>query len=545
MKEGFMALCGTQKEATTFVLQSPLIASIRGLSANLTATDRKIVANQIGGLISNYYVHLPLKTTSLGIAPAQEFLLLLDDVPLIQSDYEFFRRLMTITKQLRDRHTCLKLPAPWSNMVAFLPFAVESYWSGARRPLVVSKILSSVDDPRFQPGVEITHWNGIPIARYIEQLGWQLEGANPYARITLALRSITLRPLAYMLPPDEDWVTVTYVADGGFRSVTVPWRAYVPAPGSGANMAASAALGAARVVQGVDQSTLIVNGGWRDLYSGTSAKAVSGDNGAIANPLADNLTYRIVPTRAGTFGYIRLFSFQTNDTVGFLNAFANVLKLMPRQGLIIDLRANPGGTIPAGEGILRLLSRNEVITEKVSFRVTPCTQRIANSVPYFEPWRRSINMVLETGESFSQGYSLSDPADAAGLNGSYQGRVVLIIDALCYSTTDFFAAGFQDNRLGKIIGTDPVTGAGGANVWSYSELSQYGLASGIVDLAPLPRGVDMNVAVRRSMRVGDNEGIPVEGLGVTADHVYALTERDVLGQNEDLIEFAGTVLAAM
>ncbi len=38
---------------------------------------------------------------------------------------------------------------------------------------------------------------------------------------------------------------------------------------------------------------------------------------------------------------------------------------------------------------------------------------------------------------------------------------------LCYSTTDIFAAGFQDNEIGKVLGVDESTGAGGANVWEY------------------------------------------------------------------------------
>ena len=39
----------------------------------------------------------------------------------------------------------------------------------------------------------------------------------------------------------------------------------------------------------------------------------------------------------------------------------------------------------------------------------------------------------------------------------YYGPVALIIDALCYSTTDIFAAGFQDHEIGPVIGT--TTGA--------------------------------------------------------------------------------------
>jgi C-terminal processing protease CtpA/Prc len=50
--------------------------------------------------------------------------------------------------------------------------------------------------------------------------------------------------------------------------------------------------------------------------------------------------------------------------------------------------------------------------------------------------------------------------------------VVLVVDALTYSAADIFAAGFQDNELGPILGTSATTRAGGANVWTAAQLLQ-------------------------------------------------------------------------
>jgi len=73
------------------------------------------------------------------------------------------------------------------------------------------------------------------------------------------------------------------------------------------------------------------------------------------------------------------------------------------------------------------------------------------------------------------------------LGQRYQGPVAIIIDALCYSTTDIFAAGFQDHQIGPLIGTSGNTGAGGANVWDYRALME-----AVPDhVKPLPKkGVD-------------------------------------------------------
>jgi C-terminal processing protease CtpA/Prc len=150
-------------------------------------------------------------------------------------------------------------------------------------------------------------------------------------------------------------------------------------------------------------------------------------------------------------------------------------------------------------------------------------------------------MHLETGEIFSQGFPLTQTT--LGPRGVYNGKVVLIVDALCYSTTDFFAAGMQDNGLATIIGVDPVTGAGGGNVWNHDLLQQFAAQAGGPTVR-FPRNIEIDVAIRRSIRVGPNEGLPVEGLGVFADVPYQMTARDVLSNNEDLINFSTQVLAS-
>jgi hypothetical protein len=118
----------------------------------------------------------------------------------------------------------------------------------------------------------------------------------------------------------------------------------------------------------------------------------------------------------------------------------------------------------------------------------------------------------------------------------------LIIDALCYSTTDIFAAGFQDHKIGVILGVDQTTGAGGANVWDYSSIA------GLLDdperfPAELPEQASFRFAARRVTRVGENSGVLLEDLGVKADEFHRLTRRDVLERNRDLIERAAKILS--
>jgi Peptidase family S41 len=532
-----MSLFTTQSEADKTYLLSPLLASIRDISGETTLEERRLVARQLIILLRDYYVHLPLKRSSLGIDPVQEANILMDEVHLLPSETDFFKRVSGILKRLRDRHTALHLPSPWRDIVVYLPFAIESFFDEHGRHLIVSKIMVDMGEPTFVPGVEITHWNGVPIRRYIEALSWESDGANPFARIAITMRSLTVRPLGYMAQPDEDWVNFTYRTENNqCRGITIPWRVYIPSPSVAATTNVQSSSGTV-LSQGVDQNILIVNNTWYDLYSdqGSSANAIASTN------IVNNIRYRLVQTPFGEFGYVRIFSFDVPSATEFVDGFANILRQMPQDGVIIDVRANPGGMIPAGEGLLGLFTDQPVSFQSVSFRNTAATRRLG-MLPLFSKWKRSFEMQYETGEVFSQGFPLSQENIAP--QKMYSGKVALIIDALCYSTTDFFVSGMQDNNLATtIIGVDPVTGAGGANVWSQETLSYFVSQAGGNDVVPMPSNIDINIAVRRSIRIGLNEGLPVEGLGIFANHLYQLTRRDTLGQNEDLINFAAEVLA--
>src|ERR1019366_6312180 len=122
------------------------------------------------------------------------------------------------------------------------------------------------------------------------------------------------------------------------------------------------------------------------------------------------------------------------------------------------------------------------------------------------------------------------------------GPLLLITDALIYSTTDIFAAGFQDHNIGPILGTAANTGAGGANVWTL-ELLQQIMPGKNSPFRHMPSHTSFRVAVRRTTRVGPRAGMPLEDLGVTPDYVHQMTRNDLLLANVDLINEAGKNLA--
>ncbi|RPI82812.1 MAG: peptidase S41, partial [Planctomycetaceae bacterium] len=210
----------------------------------------------------------------------------------------------------------------------------------------------------------------------------------------------------------------------------------------------------------------------------------------------------------------------------------------------LDVRGNGGGNIIAGERLLQVLTPNPIEAERFYFLSSRLTLQICEKSSEFARWKESIDQSVETGTEFSNGFTLRPAQRYNDIGQKYQGPVVLLTDARCYSTTDIFSAGFQDHQIGKILGTSARTGAGGANVWTHEFLRTV-LSGADSPFQPLPANASFRVAVRRSTRVGVRSGELVEDLGVTPDDVHRPTRDDVLSNNVDLINRAGEMLAEM
>jgi hypothetical protein len=163
-------------------------------------------------------------------------------------------------------------------------------------------------------------------------------------------------------------------------------------------------------------------------------------------------------------------------------------------------------------------------------------------------WFPSLNQSVETGAPYSGAFPITPEDGANAIGQQYYGPVVLVTNARCYSATDIFTAGFRDHAIGPILGVDDNTGAGGANVWTHgllASLMQDPLADPPSPYKALPKGANMRVSIRRTLRVGPVAGTPVEDLGVTPDVRHHMTRRDLLESNVDLLERAGQLLAAL
>ena len=194
----------------------------------MSAAHRKLVVEQALVLVEQNYVHLPHKAAMHAVNPVQRLRLLrarLDNTSreALPPAEDFHAEMSEIFHSMRDLHTNYLLPEPYASRVAFLPFLVEEYFTDTVAQYMVTKVARGADLAGLEPGVLVTHWNGMPIDRAVEVNAARYAGSNAAARHTRGVESLTVRPLRVHRFPDEDWVVVRYLKDGEARELQVPW----------------------------------------------------------------------------------------------------------------------------------------------------------------------------------------------------------------------------------------------------------------------------------------------------------------------------------
>ena len=514
---------------------------------------RADVAGKLVGLaielLDKLYVHLPLKRSMYAVNPIQRLRLLQRKVadprrPL--SERQFYNEMLMTFAQMRDLHTSFVMPEPFRSATAYLPFRMEACVEAGQRRYVVSELTD--DAPKFVGfgrGAEVTHWNGVPIARAVAANAEREAGSNAAARHAQGLAAMTIRWLGLSLPPDEDWVDVTYTParnpSGKPRVARFEWHIFLQKSGAEHRVAEASATS---IHLGMDARGEVERQVRQVLFRETRRTSPASRHfGSVTRPQTSMPTVfsssRDVETPDGRFAYVRIATFNVPSDTLFLDEFIRIVGSLSQDGLIIDVRGNRGGLIHAGERLLQLLTPRRIEPSRFHFLNSIRTEQITRRRG-FTDWHPSVAQAVETGAEYSQGLPLLPLEAYNDIGHKYQGPVVVITDALCYSTTDIFAAGFQDNMIGPILGIDENTGAGGANVWEYPLIAQLLRRSD-----HLPGKASLRFAVRRVTRIGKAAGLPLEDLGVVPDELHEFTRADVLERNVDLIHHAARMLGRL
>jgi hypothetical protein len=530
------------------------------------------IADVFVELLQGLYAHLPQKRAMYGFDPIQKIRLLEQQIGVID-EAVFHRQLAVILTELRDAHTRYLGPTVETGGASVLPLLLESYRDDRELPhYVVSKVFKGdAEQARdfalagFEPGVAVTHWNGVPVRRAVELHAEHETGGRPDARLARALESMTIRPHRYGLQPDAEWVNITFhTSRAKVSEVRVFWKdasvaeepiaaeldgsgrhAYAGDPGLEVARRAKMLLFASSAWLAAQSATPTLASPWAARGGGARTKTARAQGDWHQGRFADNVRARTVQTDTGLFGHLRIYSFDLRDDQGFVEEVIELVRQLPKRGLIIDLRGNPGGLVWASERLLQLFTPRQIEPTRFSLLATDLTRTMAiapQGEREFAPWRHSLEAALSTGDLHSRSLPLTPTSRCNDQGQQYSGPVVALVDGNTYSAGDLFAAGFVDNKIGPLVSVGAATGAGGANVW-FPEHVEAAL-SGTHRNLRLPGGVRYTFAFRRAVRTGELAGTTLEDLGVEGHYKRSLTRNDLLHGNKDLLGFCGTLLAS-
>jgi hypothetical protein len=525
----------------------------------LSVDDRRLIVQQALMLLEQNYALLPFKVARYGINPLQRLRLLqarLGRPGGPEAEVRFHGELVDIYNSLRDLHTRYTLPRPFNAAAAFLPFLLKEFTEDGRRRFLVGRRRpddAELSDPAFRFGVEVTQWNGVPIARAIERFAERMPGANPDARQARAVDRFTFRALGFGPPPDEELLTINYVDhQGQDRQINMTWSVSSFAPGSSGSAADTATLEDpsgfdVEAVQVARLRTLVFAPEFIAAEESGEPVAAGPDDIRVSPEWSTVFEARRVTAAGQLFGHLRIRTFRPPASAidgidGFVREFIRLLGELPQDGLVVDIRGNPGGAIWASELCLQALTAHPVEPEPGQFAATMLNLRICRANQEMAAWLPSMDQALETGATYSAGIPFTPQDWLTAVPQSYFGPIILVTDARCYSAADIFAAGFQDNRIGLVLGVDGTTGAGGGNVWKMANLLGSLPTEEDPPFRPLPGGADLSLVIRRVLRVGPNAGAPLEDYGVVADERHEMTRNDIMNNDADLMSTAAELL---
>ncbi|KAJ3077638.1 hypothetical protein HK102_005071, partial [Quaeritorhiza haematococci] len=497
-----------------------------------TPEERTLVAKQAQAIL-DVYVNRESKLANYGtdVDPLPRIADLVAQAPSM-SDSAFHLTLANIFLNLRDFHTNYFLPGPYSCYRAVYPieFTLIDSDDLANNPQVAVKALSSFPEvlemapdvaKKVRRGDVLLKMNGKTFGELYNEFQNITGGANKFGGHRSALGFISFRSGRLFPLPEETEVTYEFRRGNYVYTVKAPLAARINDP-----CLASSLPPAAGRLPPSPEPEIPIKEQLRTFsphpFLDEMKEVFETNQDYPLNPTAEDIlswgTYNRGPTK---LGIIRLESFSPAKvgSEGTIQLIRNLLvnELKDTDALVFDIRDNGGGLIDLADGIPQFFVSNFQPTGARAL-VSKVNEQVFNSASFQgTSWQAAYNATLGTNKTYTPIVQFVSN-EAANIYGqAYFKPVAVWNNGNCYSACDLFSANIQDSGAGVVIGEDPQSGAGGANVVQHRSFFVKTLPE---VFEGLPGGQDMRVGWRQTVRTGKNQGALIEDTGVIADHVF-------------------------
>lgn len=510
------------------------------------------------------------------------------------TNFQFYSEMRRIFSKANDGHTRFLAPEPLRSAQATLGFQITLYYESAHNEVkfVVTDILDDqpVQSDAIKPGVEIVEVDGVPIQKAIAAIGKRTDLSNENTQFRGGARKIFNRALVVDPSPSRTHAVIGYIDESKTRQyVTLPWmfemdesdpeKSASPeeeetdqcAEGDGVassqdEIVKMDAIRRIRMKATASERKLEMalrytgpKNNLADRYRQQKRRREDVKQAKSMKPstqvpvpecLQDFFSAKTVDTASGTFGYLGISTFLSPVSDATFNSLFEVVDNFPTNGLIVDIRGNPGGFVVNAKLLTDFLTNATTNSMPTVLRASSLTRKMANSRNLSEyaelevkEWKAAVETGLELGSKMTG--PVGDilwpfiGIHARLLPQAYFGPVVVVTDALSFSTADVYAALQRDTGAAWVVGVDDSTGGAGASTIPYSLLHE-----GFPDVfrESLPKGAVMTTASRQAFRTGPKSGALIENIGVEPDERYFITRRDALFDDVDLFEHLGKIL---
>ena len=501
--------------------------------------EKLIIAKQAQNILNNYYVNLKVKIDDFGneVDPTVKMNAIVREAKDI-SEKELHTRISGVFNALRDGHLNYFLPLPHACFKSSLPlgFNFARNERGEEKVYLTNiaqyeKFLAKGINPsildnlsKIRKGFILNKYNGIFINKALEKANKHVRGSNLEAQKRRSLTYLTSRHHKVDFIPKLDQVKLEFLNKvGNSIEITLPWlTSYECREESDGTLISTYKKFPEAKSFNIKRKSL--------NHNMTATNWVTIKDGKY-------LTYGISDNR---IGYLFVPTFSPDDVdkfwkeiVDFLNKIKN--KRMDR--LIVDVRSNGGGNLILAVILLQLLTEEKISYTPFRFKNT------ARNIAFLGNPLSSLKMFIPLAkelENSDEYYSSAIPLYDDSMINYFQPqsfskwfkRIDVITNSNCYSACDIFVSQMQDHKSAKIWGINAKqTGAGGAVVWTYSDLkNRMPKVFGLDPLDTLPGGQEMRFSYFQSIRNKLNEGKILENTGVRADQVIYFNEKDLSNQ---------------